>query len=84
MISVRVVFTFEDLDQLHAVVQNADMGGHFYGGVTARSPRSLLLARIRDYLAQNGMPIDRPAPIEWDEEQRKRVDGIATKLWNQG
>ena len=75
MIKVRVIFEISDLEMMTRIVQNARDGGHFYGGLSERSPRSALLARVRAYLTENGMPEDDP------EEIVPTAEMIALKLW---
>jgi hypothetical protein len=74
---ILVVHQVDDYDQLLRVVQRAWVGGHFYGGLTASSPRATLLGRVRTYLGENGMPTEEPWEGEIDETALK----IANKLW---
>jgi hypothetical protein len=91
-VKIRVPIVIESPRALVDLVRRAKIHGYFYGDVCEVSSRDRLMAVLKQYLADNGLPVDAVDNEDddgeegdaFDEAQREWAEAVAYKLWPKG
>jgi hypothetical protein len=73
---VRIDVEIESRAVMRRIAHAMLTGGYLYGGVTVDSPRPALMARLREYIADNGATL-----VDDPDEWYPQTVMLTARLW---